>query len=346
MYKNLFVVLLILLTVLNVSAQRKQKKKKEKKIPKNIEVIESKFSLAPIYVNEYSYLLIKSRGSDDAGSMKYKPNIIGSVGGRLTIKNFTISYVHALSQPKEFGETKATNLVFNFQKRIFGMQFYWTHYDGLYLDTLDRYGIFDDMYKEGIDSAYIIRPDIKFNNIGFQTHFVFTKSYSINAAFAQTERQKKTAGSFMMLVGANYMGVKNEQGNSLILDSYQDYYPRTKDMYNLGTVSIKVAPGIGYSFIIKKYFSLSLMTLGGMNFQFKWYKLDGYSRARFGPWISLYYIGKIALGYNGKIFFANLVYSNSQDIIGFKSSYDPYNCTTNFKFYREFFKVTAGFRIL
>jgi len=345
MYRQIIIIFLVIFVAFNVVAQKKKKTKK-KKVPKNIELIESKFSIAPIYVNEYSYLLIKSRKHDDAGEMKYKPNIIGSVGGKITIKNFTISYVHALPQPEEFGKTKATNLVFNFQKRVFGMQFYWTHYDGLYLDTLDRYGIFDDMYKQGVDSAYIIRPDVKFNNIGFQTHFVFNKSYSINAAFEQTERQKESAGAFMLLVGANYMGVNNTKGNSLILASEQEYFPRTKDLYNLGTVSIKVAPGLGYSLIFARYLSLSVVLLGGANFQFKWYDLEGYSRTRFGPWMSFYYQGKVALGYNGKVLFANLVYSNTQDIIGFRKSYSPYDCATNFKFYREFFKVTAGFRIL
>ncbi len=344
MFKYFVTILLVFFVVLNINAQKKKKKKK--KLPENIEAIETKLSFAPIYVNEYSYLLIKSRQNDQAGQMKYKPNIIGSVGGKLSIKNFTISYVRALPQPEEFGKTESRNLVFNFQKRIFGMQFYWTQYKGLYLDTLDRYGIFDDMYKQGVDDAYIIRPDVKFNNIGFETHFTVTKSYSINAAFEQTERQKKTAGSFLMLFGANYMGVKNDKGNSLILESQQEFFPRTKDLYNLNTLSVKFAPGIGFSFIIKRYFSISFIAVGGLSTQFKWYDLEGNTRTRFGPWLSVYYLGKIALGYNGKIFFTNIIYSNSQDIIGFRSSYSPYDCTTNYKFFREFFKVTAGFRIL
>jgi len=346
MYRYL-ILLVLIFVVFDLSAQNKKKKKKKKKeVPENIEIIESKFSLAPIYVNEYSCLTIKNRKIDAAGQMKYKPNIIGSVGGKLSIKNFTISYVRALPQPEEFGKTKATNFVFNFQKRLFGMQLYWTQYHGLYLDTLDRYGIFDDMYKQDVDSAYIIRSDIDFKNIGFQTYFITTKSFSINAAFDQTERQKKTAGSFFLLVGANYMGINNEQGHSLIIASKEQYFPKTKDLYDLNTISIKVAPGIGYSFIIKKYFSLSFIAVGGMNFQFKWYQLDGASRTRFNPWLSLYYLGKVALGYNGKVFFANLVYSNSQDIVGFRKAYTPYDCDANFKFYREFFKITTGFRIL
>jgi len=330
--------------VSNVVAQKKKKKKK--KVPENIEVIESKFSFSPIYVNEYSYLSIKNRKIDGAGEMKYKPNIVGSVGAKMSIKNFTISYVRALPQPEEYGKTDARNFVFNFQKRLFGVQLYWTQYKGVYLDTLDRYGIFDDMYKSGVDDAYVLRPDIKIDNIGFQMYFTTTKSFSINAAFEQTERQKKTAGSFLMLVGANYMGVHNDKGNSLILSSQQDYFPKTKDLYNLGALSIKIAPGIGYSFIIKKYFTVATILDGGLNFQFKWYNLETTNRTHMGPWASFYYQARIALGYNGKRFFTNLVYSNSQDIIGFVSSYKPYDCTANFKFYREFLKITAGFRIL
>ncbi len=341
MFKYYITLFLVFLIALKINAQ-----KKTKKLPENIEAIESKFSFAPIYVNEYSYLLIKSRQNDQAGQMKYKPNIIGSIGGKISIKNFTISYVRSLPQPEEFGKTESRNLVFNFQKRLFGMQFYWTQYKGLYLDTLDRYGIFDDFHKQGVDDAYIIRPDVKFNNIGFETHFTMTKSFSINAAFEQTERQKKTAGSFLMLFGANYMGVKNDKGNSLILESEKEFFPRTKDMYNLSTLSVKFAPGIGYSLIFKRYFSLSFIAVGGLSAQFKWYDLEANTRTRFGPWLSVYYLAKLALGYNGKIFFANIIYSNSQDIIGFRSSYTPYNCTTNYKFFREFFKVTAGFRIL
>ncbi len=345
-YKYLIIILLVFLVVFSVEARDKKKKKKKKEVPENIDVIESKFSLAPIYVNEFSYLLIKNRNLEQAGQMKYKPNIIGSVGAKMTIKNFTISYVHALPQPEEFGKTKAKNFVFNYQRRLFGVQFYWTQYDGVYLDTLDRYGIFDDMYKKGLDNAYVLRPDIKINNIGFQMYFTTTKSFSINAAFEQTERQKKTAGSFLMLVGANYMSVSNDKGKSLILSSQEKYFPKTKDLYSLGTVSIKVAPGIGYSFIFKKYYSLSTILDGGLNFQFKWYDLDISNRTHFSPWASFYYQARLALGYNGERFFANLVYSNSQDIIGFRDSDKPHDCSANFKFYREFFKVTAGFRIL
>lgn len=302
----------------------------------------------PIYVNEYSYLNIKSRKYDDAQEMKYKPNIVGSVGGKITIKNFTLAYVHALPQPEEFGTTKATNLIFNLQRRTFGLQFFWIRYKGLYLDTLDRYGIFDDMYKKGVDNAFVIRPDIKLNNIGFSTNFIVNQSFSLNAAFEQTERQKKSAGSFMFLMGANYNSIENNIGESLVLPSQQRYFPRTTDLYSLKSISFKVAPGIGYAFIIKKYFSLATTLQGGPNFQFKWFRIDTSNRTHFSPWLSLYYGGRIAFGYNGKSFMFNLVYSRSQDIIGFRKYFfnEIYDCKTNFKYYREFFKLSLGFRIL
>ncbi len=347
-YLRLLLIPLLLLTVVTASAQKHKKKKKKKKIPKNIELIQSKFSLMPIYVNEYSYLNIKSREYDNAGEMKYKPNVVGSVGGKITIKNFTLAYVHALPQPESFGKTKATNLVFNLQRRTFGLQFFWIRYHGLYLDTLDRYGIFDDMYKKGIDDAFVIRPDLKLNNIGFTTNFIVNQSFSLNAAFEQTERQKQSAGSFMFLMGANYNSIENNIGESLIIPSQQPFFPRTSDLYSLKSISFKIAPGIGYAFIIKKYFSIATTLQGGPNFQFKWFKIDTSDRTHFSPWLSLYYGGKIALGYNAKRFMFNLVYSRSQDIIGFRKYFrdNDYDCKTNFNYYREFFKVSVGFRII
>jgi hypothetical protein len=144
---------------------------------KNIEAINSKFSFAPIYVNEYSFFQIKSRKNEDAGEMKYKPNITGSVGAKMRIKNFSITYVYALPQSDIFGKTKSTNLVLNLQKRVFGLKLYWIHYRGLYIDTLDRFRYYNEMYTHGIDSAFILRPDIELNNIGFQNYFVFLKVF-------------------------------------------------------------------------------------------------------------------------------------------------------------------------
>ena len=341
------IIIFVLLLLISFNSFAQKKKKKTKKAPKNIELIETKFSFTPIYVKEYSYLHIKSREHDGASNLKYKPNIIGSVGGKITIKNFTLSYVHALPQPKEFGKTKASNFIFNLQKRTFGLQMFWIRYNGLYLDTLDRYGIFDDMKKQGIDNAFILRPDMKLNNIGFQTNFITNKQYSLNAAFEQTERQKKSMGAFMILTGLNFKSISTNKFNSLIIKSQQQFFPLTSNLSKLRTISFKPAPGMGYSFIIKKYFSISGMLHAGPNFQLKWFKLDNEIFTRFRPWLSFYYGAKMAIGYNGKHFMANIVYSRSEDIIGFRKYYKSpiLDCKTNFKYYREFLKLSIGFRI-
>ncbi len=324
-----------------------QKKKKLQKIPKNIELISSKFSFTPFYVNEYSYFQIKSRKYKHDGTIKYKPNIIGSVGAKLTIKNFTLAYAQALPRPIDYGKTKALNLIFNYQRRVFGLQLFWIQYSGLYIDTLDRYRIYNEYKKTERDNAIILRPDIKLNTIGFQTNIITNKNFSINAAFEQTERQKKNAGSFLISMGFNYMGVKNNKEESLILPSLNKYYPLTSEIYNLGAVSFKIAPGFGYSFIIKRYFSVSAILSAGANVQFKWYSLTNSNFKKYRPWLTFNYGVKTAIGYNGENITANLIYSRNQDIIGFNRIYldNEYNSKTNFKFFREFLKISVGFRI-
>lgn len=344
--KNIFTIFIFVFFALNIKAQEKVNQKK-KKLPKNIEAIDSKFSFSPIFYSEYSFFQIKSRKNAAAGEMKYKPNIIESVGAKVGIKNISFSYLHAIKLSEQLGKTKSTNLVFNFQRRIFGMQLFWINYQGLYIDTLDRYRFYNDMYINRIDSAIIIRPDIKFNNIGFKNYFVFRKSFSVNAAVEQTERQKKTAGSFMLTYGGNFINVENSKDQSLILLSQKDYFPKTYDIYKLNAIAFKIAPGIGYSFIMRKYFNLSFIFLAGPSLQFKWYSLENSNMPKFGRWVSVYYEGKAAFGYNGRVFMANIIYARSQDVLGFNKSYKnkEYNCKTNYDFFRESLKLSIGFRI-
>ena len=68
---------------------------------------------------------------------------------------------------------------------------------------------------------------------------------------------------------------------------------------------------------------------------------------KYRPWLTFNYGVKTAIGYNGENITANLIYSRNQDIIGFNRIYldNEYNSKTNFKFFREFLKISVGFRI-
>jgi len=301
-------------------------KKKENKTPKNIEAIDSKFSIAPFYVNEYSFISIDSRLSDRE-AIYYKPNVIGSIGAKIGIKKFSIAYAFKLPQPEKYGKTNLTNLVLNLQRRIFGISLYYIRYKGLFLKNPED---FDLKYT---DETYPIRPDISLTTFGFQTHFVFTKSFSINAAFQQNERQKKTAGSFMIMFGDRFSKLLSD--SSLIVPSEQEYYDIANNITRLNLNTIFIAPGAGYSFIFKHNISFTTILLTGIGFQMKFYN-SGNSN-KFGLRLPLHLSSKSALGYNGKTFFFNLIYQIELNNIKFTDS--------KFTLFSNAFKVSVGFRI-
>ena len=303
-----------------------KKGKKQKKIPKNIEPINSKLSFAPFYVNEYSFLSVGSQNYESK-DIYYKPNVRGSLGAKIGIKNINISYAFKLPQTSAYGRTQLTNLVFSFQKRIFGFSLYYIRYKGLYLKNPDD---FDIKYDEG---NYPIRPDLKLTTLGFQTHFIFTKSFSINAAFQQNERQKKTAGSFMIMLGDRF--TKLEMDSSLIVESERNFYDETNNLNQLSLNTLKIAPGAGYSFIFKHNISFSTILLTGFGLQMKFYEISG--KNKFGIRLPFYVSSKSALGYNGKHIFCNLIYNIELNNIKFSDS--------KFTLFANFFKLSLGFRI-
>lgn len=327
MFRVFTIILLFVSFLGNAQSNSSAKKdKKQKKIPENIEPINSKFSFAPFYVNEYSFLSVGSQ-NHESEDIYYKPNIKGSLGAKVGIKNINISYAFKLPQTSTYGNTQLTNLVFNFQKRIFGFSLYYIRYKGLYLKNPDDFGIEYD------DDNYPTRPDIKLTTLGFQTHFIFTKSFSINAAFQQNERQKKTAGSFMIMLGDRF--TRLEMDSSLIVESERNLYDETNNLNNLSLNTLKIAPGVGYSFIFKHNISFSTILLTGFGFQMKFYQIS--EKNKFGLQLPFYVSSKSALGYNGKYVFCNLIYNIELNKIKFSDS--------KFTLFANFFKLSLGFRI-
>ena len=310
----------------NTQSKDKSSNKETKKLPDNIEAIHSKFSFAPFYVNEYSFISIDSR-KYDRPAIYYKPNVIGSLGATVGIKNFSFSYAFNLPRPSLYGKTNFTQFILNFQKRIIGLSLYFLKYKGLYLKNPEDFGIH---YS---NQDYPIRPDIRLLSFGFKTHFVFTKSFSINAAFKQNERQKKTAGSFMIMFGDQF--IKLTADSSLIVPSEQSYYEVADKVKDLNLNTFYVAPGAGYTFVFKHHISFTTILLTGVGFQMKFYKMG--TDNKFGLRLPLHLSSRSALGYNGEKWFANLIYRIELNNIKFTDS--------KFTLFANAFRISLGYRI-
>jgi len=307
-----------------IDSDKKKKKEKKKKLPHNIEAIESKFMFRPFYSTQFTKLDISPRTLISTNKITYKPNVFGSVGFETSIKKFKFAYAFKLKPLNtDLGKTNYKNINIGIQTRIVGLKFFFLRYNGFYLKNPDDFNI----------SGNYIRPDIKINTIGFSADFVMTKSFSINAAFTQNERQKKSAGSFMIMIGDRYTFFDSD--SSIILPQQAQYYDRTKYISNVKGNTFLIAPGIGYS-IIHKGFNFTPIILAGIGNQIKFYDYHLTKTTSFR--FPLFFLYKNAIGYNGKKFFFNIIYSYDLNNIRFKDS------NVNLKII--YWKFSLGFRII
>ncbi len=320
---QLRVILILFLTVFfcfnSVVAQRAPTKKERKELKKqkkrdkltNIEFIENKFSFALKYKAQTALWRIKDKVGD-AQTVNYIPNVLGTAGGQISIKGIAISYLHKLPVSKtrqvKFGNTEYQVLYLGLQSRMIGVNFYYTHRKGFYLDKPDRY---DSTWVSGDNFPH--RPDLKVSSLGFKTHLVFNKRFSIKAAFSQTERQKTSAGSFMITFGDHFMAIESD--SSLIPASEQTGFGAFSNFSQGNFNTFYGAAGIGFS-LVKGNFNFTPILLLGAGIQAQFYSYDIENKT--GLKIPLYFQYRNSIGINGEDVFARLIYSVEYNSVPFK----------------------------
>ena len=321
----LFFIFFFVTTTFAFNVNKKKKKEKKKKLPHNIEAIESRFMFSPNYSSQFTKLVISPRAFDNQNKIIYKPNVFGSIGFSTSIKKFKFAYAFKLNPlNKNLGNTNYKNINLGIQTRIVGLNFFYLRYNGFYLQNKNDFNNITQNY---------IRPDIKINTIGLSADFVMTKSFSINAAFSQNERQKKSAGSFMIMISDRYTFFDSD--SSIILQQEALNYDRTRYINNVKSNTLLIAPGFGYS-IIYKHFNFTPIILAGIGNQIKLYHYNKENSYSFR--FPLYFLYKNAIGYNGKKFFFNIIYSYDLNNLRFKDS------NVNLKII--YWKLNLGFRII
>lgn len=102
-------------------------------------------------------------------------------------------------------------------------------------------------YFAGINGdPYIQFPDLQYQGISFSTGYSTNSKFSMRSLTAQTERQLKSAGSFIPVLDFRYFVMDDRSNNT-----------STQKTNNIET---SIGPGYGYTFVIKEkiYFSLNM----------------------------------------------------------------------------------------
>jgi Domain of unknown function (DUF4421) len=295
--------------------EKKSKTKKEKPLPENIETFPKNFLIRPRFVFPQVWIDVSNRLRSKGDQFRYKPAMPGVVGLSLKIKKVYISA--ALQLPadqtlkQKYGATKFRNININIQGRIISWGLFYRDYKGFYLDDYKPY--YTNWNQDSL--GYPKSPGLRSTEVGLNLGFNFNKNFSMNAAFAQGERQKKSSGSFLMGLSERYQRIDTD--TSFVPPTQSDHYPNLNKFMYGNFISTIISIGYGYQFVVQKFHFTPVLMVGS-GFQFQSYEQTNKKHFRIN--YPTYASAKAQLGYNGDHFFTNIIYITEFNTIPIKES--------------------------
>ncbi len=227
----------------------------------------------------------------------------------------------------EKGKTRSGGMALNFYLDHWLQELSYHRTKGYYLENTSD---FNPGWQEG--DAYIQFPDLHYRSFQGMTAYKFNRNFSLNALATQSERQLKSAGSFIPQFLYRYYTIddrtrltnpnqSSQRSNNLELLVGAGYY------YNLVLnsnfyVALGITPGVGMLF-------MNLTTRNGSGEKIRTRQQDPIFRID----------SRAGIGYNGERFFGGL-YATA-----FAASYKQENAQVVNGNARIVFKLFAGYRI-
>lgn len=297
------------------SAKKEKKKKEKQEVPENIEVFPKTFLIRPRFVYPIVSVNVSNRLFGKGDRFSYMPAMPGVVGLSLKIKKVYISAAVQLPASEKlkqkYGTTKFRDININIQGRFVNWGLFYRDYKGFYLSNYKPF--YPNWNQDSL--GYPKSPSLRIIEGGLNLAFNFNKNFSMNAAFAQGERQKKSAGSFLLGLSERYQRI--EVDTSFVPPTQGDLYPNLNKLKYGDFTSTIFYLGFGYQFVVKKV-HFTPVVLVGSGFQIQSYVQT--DKKSFWINIPTYATAKAQLGYNGDHFFANLIYTTEFNTIPIKES--------------------------
>lgn len=159
------------------------------------------------------------------------------------------------------GETKSLDLQFDTYLPKYVISGNFQVYKGFYWSNPDEF------YKNwNTSDSLVILPELTTINLGAHAFYVFNNErFSLKAAYQSTERQVKSAGSFVTGVKTSIYGILND--SSLLPPQLIALYPNVKDISGISVINLGGSFGYSYTYILKEYYYFNLTLMLGLNLQ-------------------------------------------------------------------------------
>jgi hypothetical protein len=238
-------------------------------------------------------------------NLNYKPNRFFNLGIGLNYRFFGINLATKIpyinKQESKDGKTSKFHLQSYFFTGKFAFDVITSFSQGYYLSNTDE---ILPGFPEGINYQ---RPDIYSGHIGLNVNYVFNhKKYSYRAAFNDTERQKKSAGSMIAGFEVNSYVTR---GDSAFIPSKTDesWYPDSREINEFGVLAINTNTGYSWSQVFLKNGIATASYIVGLGIQENKYSSE--SETINNHWrLSFSHRLKLGLGYRYKKYYARVNY--------------------------------------
>jgi hypothetical protein len=256
--------------------------------------------IVSLYTGEKSHSLELS-DLNNPYHLKYFPNGYFNIGAGVNFRSFGLSLATKIpifqNSEIKHGETKRFGIQSYIYSSKFAVDLLASYLKGYYL--LNSYTHFST-YPKGQDYQ---RPDISSTNIGLSVNYIFNNTrFSYRAAFKDTEKQKKSAGS--LIAGGSIFSYQTRADSSFVpheIDKH--YFINSRDISKSGVLAINANIGYAYSLIFLRngIFTLSYILGSGIqdnsidrefaNGIDKWrFSVNHSGRVGIGYWVDRYFI--------------------------------------------------------
>lgn len=181
-------------------------------------------------------------------------------------------------------------------------QVFFRHYTGFYLANVSE---FDQNYLSNHKGYYPQRTDLQTTNAFMRWSYAFNgDKYSQRAALRQSEKQKKSSGSFLLGVTIAYLGMQAD--SSIVADSLDRYFPSVRDVKGYRLMIPGITAGYGFTLKLGKNLFLGARLLLGINREFGKYQTNTGNRLESNRKIGSFSEAYAGVGYNGQRIFMEI----------------------------------------
>ena len=293
------------------------------------------------YIREYynHHLVVRAYEStkftnfkfiDGPNKLIYKPNVHNNFGLGFNYKflslNFSVYDPSIGKNINTYGRTRQIDLQTHLYVHKFIIDLYGQFYRGYYLSNT---GGSVNNYSDKVEK----RPDINSKDISLVFQYVFNdKRFSYNAAFYQNERQKKSAGSFLLGGGIYHTSVNADSSLTPANISFNNFF-QNYHFNATGNTALGFNGGYAYTVVIKKVFFITAIVSGGAGINSAFMSNNGGNERNqtFGAAFNL--TERFAAGYNSDNYFAGVTYIRliTENNMAERDTWQEFN-TGNFRF--------------